>query len=434
MNTSLFSLQVKGARTSKDGKEYLVAPCVMLVTPGVYNGEYVPPNELQTFVSAWNDAPVVIRHPRDAQGEPTSAKGIDIPRVGRVYNVSLDGGKLKGDLWLDIEAVKANGATDTISAIENGDMVEVSTGYFRIFDPSAGVFNDQSYYGISRTIVPDHLALLPDQRGACSIEGGCGVPRVNTAPHPILGVDSTADAAATANTGGYIRINAVNTNAIAQDELDMLRRIDLVQGAWWSGEQDGWPLFIYDTYVVASTSAEQGIARIPYDIVPNADGSYSITFGEPVTVRVSFDTISPTATPQENIMRESIIQLLHARTGAEMSELEAKDDAALLDALLASSQAAPVVNEQTPCAELQAQINAFGGVQQVINVLSAVAQEAADKRTALVTQAQSQTGLDVSELQALSDSALQKLATPRSYVGQGTGIQFDGASVEYRTI
>jgi hypothetical protein len=37
------------------------------------------------------------------------------------------------------------------------------------------VFNGVKYEGIARNLRPDHLAILPDDKGACSLEDGCGV-------------------------------------------------------------------------------------------------------------------------------------------------------------------------------------------------------------------------------------------------------------------
>jgi hypothetical protein len=56
------------------------------------------------------------------------------------------------------------------AAIEAGHTVEVSTGLF--FD-HAGTSDDGAVVGAN--FRPDHLAILPDQRGACSRAAGCGL-------------------------------------------------------------------------------------------------------------------------------------------------------------------------------------------------------------------------------------------------------------------
>jgi hypothetical protein len=66
-----------------------------------------------------------------------------------------------------------------VTRFEAGDVVDVSTAYFCDFQAEAGVFNNVSYAGVQRNLRPDHLAILLDQTGACSIADGCGAPRVN---------------------------------------------------------------------------------------------------------------------------------------------------------------------------------------------------------------------------------------------------------------
>lgn len=165
-----------------DGRKYLVAPVVALVA-GVVNGLYVPADELAAHVAAWNGRPISLNHPQ-ADGQYISANSPDVwaqSVPGHLWNVVADGDKLKGDIWLDLEkAAKLGGAaTEIVKRLRANQPVEVSTGYFADFEPTAGVFNGVAYTGITRNIRPDHLALLPDEVGACSWRDGCGTPRVN---------------------------------------------------------------------------------------------------------------------------------------------------------------------------------------------------------------------------------------------------------------
>jgi len=444
MNTSVFTLQTQGIRINRDGRDYAVAPCVMLVTPGVYNGELVPTAEIALFAQSWNDAPIVISHPRDGEGNAISAKGLNINRVGRVYDAALDGGKLKGNLWIDIDAASSAGASEVVDNILNGNLVEVSTGYFRVFDPTPGMLDGKSYQGITRHVVPDHLALLPNQRGACSIEGGCGVPRTNSTSHtPSLASDVNT-LIANQSTPAFLHafenmIKGIISQQIESDELDLQRRTSIIYGAWWDQEQPGYPLFVFDTYVVAAD--DTSVVRVPYEISAT-DGVYGVAFGQPIPVRMSFEPVTTgttdsasTETPQENTMRESIIQLLHARTGAELSELESKSDVELLDAMLGTVQTAPATNEQTPCAELSERIAQLGGVNSVLDAFTALYQQHAEERTRVLAAAQAATGIAMSDLEALPDAALQKLALPRNFAGQAPATpKLDDAVIEYRTI
>jgi len=68
-----------------------------------------------------------------------------------------------------------------VEAIENNEMMELSTGLFTDHDNTPGVWNNEKYLAVARNYRPDHLALLPDKLGACSIEDGAGFLRVNEA-------------------------------------------------------------------------------------------------------------------------------------------------------------------------------------------------------------------------------------------------------------
>lgn len=172
-----------GAQTRReflDGKEYLVVPTVML-TEGVHNGTqgplYYSPIQLAKNTPAWNLKPIVIRHPVE-NGAPVSACNpaiIEKQGVGLMMNSDFDG-RLKTESWLDEPKLKRL-QPDILEAINRGENVEVSTGLWNDLDPTPGVWNTETYTGSVINIIPDHLALLPDEKGACSIADGAGLLR-----------------------------------------------------------------------------------------------------------------------------------------------------------------------------------------------------------------------------------------------------------------
>lgn len=181
------AIKTTGAATytaTLDGRTHLVVPVVALVA-GVVNGFLVEPDELRKFADAWNGRPIPIRHPQSG-GDYVSANSPEIIErqvVGQFFNAHIvDGHKLVGDLWLDIAKCEALGgdALATLRRLEAGQPVEVSTAYFADVNPTIGNHNGQPYTGIQRNLRPDHLALLPDDVGACSWKDGCGAPRVNS--------------------------------------------------------------------------------------------------------------------------------------------------------------------------------------------------------------------------------------------------------------
>lgn len=170
-------------RETRGGREWLVVPTVAIVE-GVLNGEFVPGEEINLSIPSWNGRPVVIGHPEDDAGEFLSANAIDIwdqVGVGRLFNVSFADQRMRGEIWIDVERAENMGgaAAEALRRFEAGEPVEVSTAYWRLPQDRRGTFNGNDYESIAANILPDHLALLLDEPGACSWEDGCGAPRVN---------------------------------------------------------------------------------------------------------------------------------------------------------------------------------------------------------------------------------------------------------------
>jgi hypothetical protein len=163
-------------------RQHIIIPVVMMVE-GVHAGSDGPllhtAEELGHFPASWNGIPVVIRHPQ-CNGTYVSANSpsvIDNYAVGRVFNTHMDDGKLKAEAWIDETACNEISA-EILALINANENIEVSVGVFTDNDEVSGEFNGESYVAIARNHRPDHLALLPDEVGACSWEDGCGV-RVN---------------------------------------------------------------------------------------------------------------------------------------------------------------------------------------------------------------------------------------------------------------
>lgn len=171
-------------RRMLDGKMYAVAPATIVVA-GVLNGALLPADELQRFVEAWNGRPIPLRHPK-RDGEYVSANRTDVIEAevfGQVLNCAIEGDRLRGELWIDVAKTERLGgdALRTLTRMDRGEIVELSSAYFCDIEAGAGEFNGRAYEGIQRNLRPDHVALLPDEVGACSVKDGCGAPRVNAA-------------------------------------------------------------------------------------------------------------------------------------------------------------------------------------------------------------------------------------------------------------
>lgn len=185
-----FTLNAPARRAKLAGRDYLVSPVVMLV-PGVLNGSkgplYYPHDEVATNVDAWNGMPLTQYHPTDDAGRPASGRHpavIERHGLGTVFNAHIrqTDGALVGEGWFDVQEVQRKDANLPQHArlyprLLTGKPIEVSTGLFTQNQPArpGAVYNGRPYAYVARNYKPDHLAILPDQTGACSVADGCGV-------------------------------------------------------------------------------------------------------------------------------------------------------------------------------------------------------------------------------------------------------------------
>lgn len=165
-------------RETLGGREYIVAPLSMLV-PGVLNGSrgplLYPPELVNRNPAVWNHMPIVVYHPME-QGKPTSARDpfiLNKQGVGFVFR-SKENGRAEG--WFDVENTKRVDPRVYDALVKNQPM-ELSTGLFtKNAKASPGSsFRGKDYVEVVRDFTPDHLAILPDQKGACSMKDGCGM-------------------------------------------------------------------------------------------------------------------------------------------------------------------------------------------------------------------------------------------------------------------
>jgi hypothetical protein len=163
---------------SLEGRDHYVVPMVML-TEGVHAGNkgplYYPKEELSKSPSAWDHKPIVVYHPDDDKTacRPTI---INSQKVGIILNTEWDkkGKKLKAEAWIDKK--RADKVDIRISeSIEQNRVMELSTGLLTENEMTPGQWGIEAYEGIARNYRPDHLALLPDKRGACSVDDGAGL-------------------------------------------------------------------------------------------------------------------------------------------------------------------------------------------------------------------------------------------------------------------
>jgi len=211
----------QGTRRERfDGRDHLVVPVVAL-REGVLNGFYVPRDEIRRSAPAWNGVPLPVQHPMQ-NGRPVTANSpqqLESSNLGRLFNVQTEADKLKGEMWIDIARAEQLGRQDLVSNLEQGNRLEVSTAYFSEDEFVQGNHGGRQYQAISRNLRPDHLALLPNETGACSWADGCGAPRI----HKQYGGDAmTANTEMPEHTGEETQNNEPKPN---KNEVKFLSKV-----------------------------------------------------------------------------------------------------------------------------------------------------------------------------------------------------------------
>lgn len=218
-------------RDKIDGEDYYVVPVVMARDDVVMNEAVFPEEEWLDI--AWNGVPVTIRHPETADGGFMSANSRAAREkywVGTLFEVHVEAGKLKGEAWLSAKALNAK-APMVIDALNKGQPIDVSTGYFADVVPEQGTMNGRAYTARHTHVVPDHLALLPDQDGACSWADGCGV-RANKRS---IGMNIKAALASFANAIKLAKVkNADGTEPTPADPKQVIDVLISMEGAWFT--------------------------------------------------------------------------------------------------------------------------------------------------------------------------------------------------------
>lgn len=420
----LSSIGAQTSRQTLNGREYLVAPMVAIVG-GVLNGELVPTDEIGKFPEAWNGIPVPLGHPtqRGAFISANSPEIVESQCVGRFWNARMDGDKLIGELWLDIEKAKGMGgdALKALERLENGEPTEVSTAYFRELEANRGTFNGEGYVGIARNLRPDHVALLLNQPGACSWKDGCGCPRVN------------ADEKDKAMT--VLKVNY---------EISLDEQRSQVYTAWSAmfdpeGHSDMWVREVFADHVIVH--GPEGLVSYPYE-----RGENGITFGAPVPVRIVYEPV----TNRQNIVYNALRGLQSALGFQTLTEeVEMADtnivgggvppqgdaapcggcpDKAAVDETpqvnAAAQTPAPAAEMPAEVADLVALARDLGGAEALRSAIQTIQANAGQRKNELVSEirANERNAFSETELAAMPIDVLQKLAAslrPANYAGRG---------------
>ncbi len=174
-------------------EEHIIIPVVSQVGDSIVaavNGpgpEFIPGSVLSLYPEQRNGRPIVMGHPQ-INNEYVFANSSTEVLESYCYGIWMnnyydeDNKRIKGELWLSKSKAEklpsdlSPYALDVIDRVSNGKTIEVSEGNWVISEKIDGTYNGQSYVGIWRLALTDHIATLKsNEKGACGVSShGCG--------------------------------------------------------------------------------------------------------------------------------------------------------------------------------------------------------------------------------------------------------------------
>ena len=305
-----------------DGEEHLVVPVVALkgdivLRPlGSTGPEFVPAAELSAAPMTWNNRPVVDGHPKNNSGSANEIQILESQAFGIMLNTLYDDG-LKSEAWLSrVKANKLGGsALDTFNRAEAGEEIEVSIGVLVRLEQRNGTSpSGEEFEFVWHDLISDHLAFLPKgSTGACSIDDGCGAPRLNT--HEPLYL---MRAASKQGTWDKIKSSFSSRSEMAREAFRLAAHDpsdEAIRGALWSELMATEPSFLWIEevrqgsgtvfYSVDPRGEFQTFSRL-FTVVKNGDSLVEITLGDdrtPVemTITVEFRPLEDQQTGEQTM-------------------------------------------------------------------------------------------------------------------------------------
>lgn len=444
--------------------EHLVVP-VVAAKQMVMNGLFYPAEEFRDWVETWNGVPVPISHPQ-VNGVAISARAPriqELTSVGWFFNVDFTSdNKLKGEIWLNTEKAKKLNAEYLIEQFENGEIMEVSTGLFSNLEMIAGEYEGVTYDAIVRHIRPDHLALLPNEVGACSVEDGCGAMRNNCA-----GCNGTCNEAKTTREKINKALRLVGEKLGLSANKESFGEIrEKVHDALREVYTNDWVfiLDLYDDMVIYEVESNSTLYKRSYVM---ADGKAVLGADTQEVVRKT--TYSPVISDNEQnqyggkhtMDKEKLVQNVIANSTNNFSETDKTtleslsedilskmavnegegSEAEASETVVESGEAeVPTENGETETEELSTEqkVNSFvDGVEdsEVKEFLGNAVKEHISKKETLINSIVSNSQFTKEEVKTMSFNQLQKLADSvkkTSFNGRGTSLTQPTANSDYK--
>lgn len=184
------SQQAEVERIEVNGRDYLVFPLIaaremVLDYPENGTSELLPARHLQESVSLWDGTPITFIHPENERRTADDPREYTQTIIGQAYQPKIkDKEKLQVMAYIDVDKARDFGglAETVVDKLAAGDDLGVSAGYATLNDDrSGGNYNGTQYDVEQGYIIPDHIAVFPNEEftARCDWEDGCGAPRVN---------------------------------------------------------------------------------------------------------------------------------------------------------------------------------------------------------------------------------------------------------------
>ncbi len=306
----------KVSQKTLQGRNYLVAPVSMIVE-GVWKGSagpvYYEGNDIAMSVPAWNAKPITINHPETSDGTKVSGaspESLEKHAVGMVLNTKYDKRKkrLVAEAWFEIDRLnKVPGAEVVHAALHAGEKLEVSTGLYIDAQPLQGTFANNEYVAKATNYRPDHLAIILQGEGACSLKDGAGL-LVNKAEKP-----------SRPERMPELVGNAKNLTEI----VDQVRQAVYAEHEVMTAEGPNtycYIIAVYDKYVIFEKSSQGETSYFRQNYAMESGLVKLIGNATPVTRKVTYSVQNQ---KQENMERKDLISKLgseHAEFVTNMSD------------------------------------------------------------------------------------------------------------------
>lgn len=165
-------------------KEHIIVKGVThMISDSTMNGIFYPEGEVKILADNIGTARVTMpaSHPTGENGEFISASdpwALTSNFIGAyAFNFSIQGDKLISDVAIDpLFAATNEDGIAIMNAIENGEPVDISTGFYLNVEDESGIGKDgEPYQMIASNLHIDHSAFLPNEVGAKNKLEGVGL-------------------------------------------------------------------------------------------------------------------------------------------------------------------------------------------------------------------------------------------------------------------